>query len=531
VALSTGRVAGADRYGTAVAVARTGYPGWAGVKRVIIASGDSGSLSDPLAAASLCWAYDAPLLLTRPGSVPADVRGALDEMRSVNGTITVTVVGGSSAVRGSAVAELEGIVGPGNVEQPWMTGDRYALAAGIAARTAEVAAETSRTIPAKALVANGTDAAGFADALALSAVSARTGVPVLLVERDRVPDATTQALNALPGGQVYVAGGTAVVSDATLAAVGARVRFAGRDRYATAAEVAGAARYRGWLAGDTVGLASTVSDALTGATLIGRSGGAILYVGRDAVLKAPAMYLHRWRGTITKATLFGGTAVLSEALAAQVKGAPAMPRVVTPVPGSRLAKKANLTVATGVNTTQIEVFVGSTSVAKRAVPSFSTVDLGTIATPADGGTYRVVARNPGGGQAEGQARYTRYSYPAPTSIVVDKSDFRLYWFLNDVFIKSYPVAIGRPSLETPARIWRIDSKYYSDPNGVYGPRKMRLYRQSGSSFVRTGYLIHGTNEPWVIGTKASHGCIRLYNKDILDLWPRVPLGTIVQTRE
>jgi lipoprotein-anchoring transpeptidase ErfK/SrfK len=60
---------------------------------------------------------------------------------------------------------------------------------------------------------------------------------------------------------------------------------------------------------------------------------------------------------------------------------------------------------------------------------------------------------------------------------------------------------------------------------------MRLYRQSGSSFVRTGYLIHGTNEPWVIGTKASHGCIRLYNKDILDLWPRVPLGTIVQTRE
>ena len=531
VSLDIRRVAGQDRYGTAVETARAGFPGWTGVDHVIVASGDSGSLADPLTAASLCWAYDAPLLLIRPDSVPAEVRSALQEMHSVNGTVTVTVVGGTSAVRAPAVAELEDVVGPGNVEQPWPAGDRYTLAAGIARRTFEVAAETGRSIPIKAFVANGTNVAGFSDALALSAVSARTGVPVLLVERDRVPDATKQALSALPWGSVFVAGGTAVVSDATYAAVGARLRIAGPDRYATAVAVAASARYRGWLVSDTVGFASTVTDALTGATLVGRQGGAILFVGRDGVPKTTAMYLHGVRDSVTRATLFGGTAVLSSRLAAEVQGAPTPPHIVTPVPDSRLAKKARVKVATGVNTAQIKVYAGNTLVATRVAPSYATVDLGILPTPPDGHVYRVVYSNPRGAEASGTARYWRYSYPAATSIVIDKSDFRLYFFKDDLFVKSYPIAHGKPSTPTPAAIWRIDSKYHTDPKGVYGPRKMRMYRKIGSSYVRTGYAIHGTNQPWVIGTRASAGCIRMYNHDVLELFPQVPLGTIVQTRE
>ncbi len=93
------------------------------------------------------------------------------------------------------------------------------------------------------------------------------------------------------------------------------------------------------------------------------------------------------------------------------------------------------------------------------------------------------------------------------------------------------MAIGRTNAETPVAMWRIDSKYYPSPTSVYGPRKMRMYRKSGSYYVYTRYTIHGTNDPSSIGTKASAGCIRLYNKDILDLFPRVPLRTLVQTRE
>lgn len=102
---------------------------------------------------------------------------------------------------------------------------------------------------------------------------------------------------------------------------------------------------------------------------------------------------------------------------------------------------------------------------------------------------------------------------------------------SDELIKSYPIAIGRVGTETPVAMWKILAKYYTDPSSVYGPRKMRLFRKYGSSFVYTAYAIHGTNAPWVIGTKASHGCIRMYNSDVLNLFPQVPLGTLVQTRE
>ena len=41
------------------------------------------------------------------------------------------------------------------------------------------------------------------------------------------------------------------------------------------------------------------------------------------------------------------------------------------------------------------------------------------------------------------------------------------------------------------------------------------------------YRIHGTDSPWTIGTAVSKGCIRMYNQDVLDLYPRVPIGAKV----
>lgn len=41
------------------------------------------------------------------------------------------------------------------------------------------------------------------------------------------------------------------------------------------------------------------------------------------------------------------------------------------------------------------------------------------------------------------------------------------------------------------------------------------------------YRIHGTDAPWTIGEAVSKGCIRLYNEDVMDLYPRVPIGTRV----
>ena len=43
----------------------------------------------------------------------------------------------------------------------------------------------------------------------------------------------------------------------------------------------------------------------------------------------------------------------------------------------------------------------------------------------------------------------------------------------------------------------------------------------------SAYRIHGTDAPWTIGTAVSKGCIRMYNQDVLDLYPRVPIGASV----
>jgi len=131
-------------------------------------------------------------------------------------------------------------------------------------------------------------------------------------------------------------------------------------------------------------------------------------------------------------------------------------------------------------------------------------------------------------------RPTPFKYKWRTYIVIDKSSFKLYWVKNKVLVKAYPIAHGKAHTPTPERVWRINAKYHTSPGSVYGPRKMRMFKRVGGSrgsrYVFTAYAIHGTNQEWVIGTRASHGCIRMYNKDVRELFPQVPMGTMVVTR-
>ena len=59
-----------------------------------------------------------------------------------------------------------------------------------------------------------------------------------------------------------------------------------------------------------------------------------------------------------------------------------------------------------------------------------------------------------------------------------------------------------------------------------GARALYLY-QGGQD---TLYRIHGTSEPWTIGTQASSGCIRMFNEDVIALYDKVPVGTRVVVR-
>jgi len=110
---------------------------------------------------------------------------------------------------------------------------------------------------------------------------------------------------------------------------------------------------------------------------------------------------------------------------------------------------------------------------------------------------------------------------ATTSITVDVDKRKLY-FSSPALTKTYPVAVGKPSTPTPIGNWTIVQKTMN-PGGPFGARWMRLSVPWG------GYGIHGTNNPKSIGKAVSHGCIRMYNKDVIEIYDLTPIGTPVHT--
>lgn len=108
-------------------------------------------------------------------------------------------------------------------------------------------------------------------------------------------------------------------------------------------------------------------------------------------------------------------------------------------------------------------------------------------------------------------------------IVVDTVQLKLTLYVNGEPYKTYPVAVGRPSQFTlsPVGEWRIIQKS-RNWGGGFGTRWMGLNVPWGI------YGIHGTNKPWSIGTRASAGCIRMFNRDVEELYEWVPTGTPVK---
>jgi len=526
VQVSVERISGRTRFDTASEIARKAYPGWVGVDNVIIANGEDRALSDPLAAASLAWAYDAPLVLTARDHLPSSTRGVLREIASVNPTATVHVVGGTRSVPSARIREIRSAIGSSRVEQPWPRGSRYDLARGIALRSRQVAEAAGRTAPDAVFIANGADPDKSFDALSLSSVSAATGIPLLLVARDQVPPATVRTIQDLDPSEVIIAGGEATVSRATYLSAGGTGRWAGRSRYSTSTEIANRSIAKGWLGRGEVGLVAARSDAAAGSVLTGKRRAPLLVTDGSSLSQDPARFI---ASNADSSLVLGGPNSISSGLVGELRGAPATPSFTRPT--GLVAGRARVTARVGVNTTRVTLYERNTRIAERSVRPFSIVDFGVVSMPPAGASLTLIADNPGGLTARSGLRPNRLNYPWSTGIVVDKSDRRLYWVRNDVLVGSYPVAIGRPGAETPVGIWRIDSKYHTSPTSVYGPRKMRMYRQSGSGFRYTAYNIHGTNQPSSIGKRVSAGCIRMYNAHVLELFPQVSLGTMVQTRE
>ena len=139
---------------------------------------------------------------------------------------------------------------------------------------------------------------------------------------------------------------------------------------------------------------------------------------------------------------------------------------------------------------------------------------------------------------------TRHVLPhAPREgIVVNLAEFNLYAFSADGTVSVMAVGIGREGAETPLGettvigkrrdpVWcpppSIRAEHPDLPIAV-PPGPQNPLGPFALDLGWTDYLIHGTRSPFSIGRRATHGCIRLYNDQIADLFESVTVGTRVQ---
>ena len=120
----------------------------------------------------------------------------------------------------------------------------------------------------------------------------------------------------------------------------------------------------------------------------------------------------------------------------------------------------------------------------------------------------------------------------PFHAKVYRSTFTMDVYLQNTFVRSFRVGLGKPGMETPTGLWRVkqdgklikpiwtnpaDGKTYhpEDPDYPLGSRWIGLEGLSGEAKNRDGFAIHGTKEPDQIGTAGSQGCIRMHNGDAI----------------
>lgn len=129
----------------------------------------------------------------------------------------------------------------------------------------------------------------------------------------------------------------------------------------------------------------------------------------------------------------------------------------------------------------------------------------------------------------------------PGELIVSFGDRRVFYVIAPGKALSYPIAVPREKSKwagtTSVSQKRVSPSWTPTPEMIAENPRLPPWVPGGHPMNPLGthalylgsslYRIHGTDAPWTIGTAASKGCVRMYNKDVQDLFPRVPVGTKV----
>jgi putative cell wall-binding protein/streptogramin lyase len=271
----SGRIAGPDRYATAVEISEQAFPG--PVDTVYLASGNT--YADALSAGPVAALEDAPLLLTDKSTLPSVVASELgrlspDEIVVVGGTGAVSTEVAEAASRAANGSEVERVAGQ----------NRYETAVALVERA--FGGASGDTL----YVATGE---AFPDALSGAAAAAANGQALLLTPSNSVPEEVSGAIRALQPSRIALLGGTGALSasvETQLDDIAPVTRLAGGDRFTTSAAVAnfafGANPDSAYLA-----TGEAFPDALAGSVLAAKTDRPLVLTKKDCLPESVSLYV------------------------------------------------------------------------------------------------------------------------------------------------------------------------------------------------------------------------------------------------
>ena len=125
-----------------------------------------------------------------------------------------------------------------------------------------------------------------------------------------------------------------------------------------------------------------------------------------------------------------------------------------------------------------------------------------------------------------------YAEGAARRLVISIPDRKIALIEDGRVVKVYPVAVGKAGTPSPRGSFHIASRVqhptWYQPGKVVGPGPANPLGTRWMGLGYKGYGIHGTNMPLSIGKAASHGCNRMRNRDVEDLFNRVEVGDAVE---
>ena len=300
--VTSDRIAGSNRFDTAVKVSQSAYPD--GAKTVILANGEK--FSDVLAAMPYGKTIKAPILYTNFDNIPDET---LKELKRL-GVEKVILVGGEKSI---SLDEQKTLEGKGYKIDRINGVDRYETSKLIAERMKAAGAKGINDV----IIASGQV---FPDALSISPLAVENEIPILLTSKDTLSEYTIKSLDNVKDGKIYITGGVNSVSNSVESKLKEYTkqkitRFAGADRYETSQIIAKSLRPNATTSVFASG--ELFSDALVAGELVSKDNAPLMLVKKNNLPSSISSYVKDSK--ITNNVIVGGVNTVSDSVVSKIE--------------------------------------------------------------------------------------------------------------------------------------------------------------------------------------------------------------------